>query len=140
MVAHERLIHDLRRARAESGGRTTRTRMGIERWHDSIFLRPSRCDASRSEWRGGRASKQACQVANGRQTNAPLTYIHSTKKREREQRKGPSYSTAQVPRDWWGGRGGGGKERCVRVRTRSGLGRGRRQMQCGRRRGGDAEA
>ena len=59
--------------------------MGIERWHDSIFLRPPpalRCKPDLSGEEGERASKQACQVANGRQTNAPLTYIHSTKKRE----------------------------------------------------------
>ena len=93
--------------------------MGIERWHDSIFLRPPpalRCKPDLSGEEGERASKQACQVANGRQTNAPLTYIHSTK-REREEWKGPSYSTAQVPRDWWAG-GRGEEKRGVLARGR----------------------
>ena len=80
---------------------------------------------------GERASKQASMPSCQRTPNERSVDLHTfDKKREREQRKGPSYSTAQVPRDWWGGRGGGGKERCVRARTRSGLGRGRAVAKC----------
>ena len=58
-------------------------------------------------------AKQACQVANERRTLARAVDLHTFDKK----RKGPTYSTAQVP---WEAEAGG---RC---------GRGRRQMQCGR--------
>ena len=116
MVAHERLIHDLRRADEEKARRIEPLSVGTI----AYFL--GRRDASGAEWSGGEA-KQACQVANERSL-AWLTYIHSTK---RGRKGGETHLlNCSSPRGEAGGRGGGAQAAAVG---------GRHQMQCGRRRG-----